>query len=995
MTPKQPDDLRIIVEDLRAFMSSNIPSAMCEQFPLAIERLLVSYVTELQPKHPQDAWDCPAELMRRTFNDAPSLTLCNAVQTACLRLPLDFEERFWTLCRCLRAEGAQGLVRAWLLRHSPSDVPPLEVAATRLQQATGEHAAALDLMRWAEVTSIGGAGQGGNSESLFRALYFKVLRHTAEERAASATRLAVLGSSSSSAIDLQTKQHVLDSSRPPASFPGFPAQLTGEDLTLCNLTQTEASILREYLSPYGEDANGDATADDPLGGSSDEHSGLLTPIKDSALGDEGGGQLVSTAHVDYAMTLLEFHPQLKERIPGRHHAHGHDGGWNEFVRDLFLVCGYAQFGARMRAQLDRAYTDGAPLPVVRKELCRVIDRLQQLMRSEAASHRLPDEPSDRLPSEGDSDFVAEAGYEREGEDGYADAGDEAEAAAVRLQILFEEFDVVALVASPEHIEPGHAADLLAFEMGQRAVWQEGFIEVSAEEPNYYDAPSTAQAHLLSAFAHASTCLGSPTASEGAGGLLGDEPLSPIEHAAHDALQKIDDCEEIMYNGRPHRALVQVEALLDATWPHEDVGAEKLAYLHCMCGDAWMALDQPGRAIAHFSRLHGPILPGGGTLRQPLDAQLECVCAMLSQKYPPQSVINAVQNGGANGSATLASASAANVEGPLLDGWQLLTRVLVEVNDTDVSGSAAAAEEDRSVGKLLMYLGNNVTNRRERDARIQRALQDSASGGAAGTVAKRPGTTRRHRQGGDAANDDSEALYSFWQGLPAEQRLELCRVSKGDMDHAIAGLAASFVQRESAKDAKDARKEQQSNEEENPGVTGDILVQQLHASLLGPNELEGGGDGFGGLALIDCLCDLESLSEMGGAYETSHAARGLFRFNGERVDVCLPIEISGQHTTTWPMPDGVSGKDDEAAAALGPRGGQSSALSLGPRDASDSLDELSVLLERLMTVEAAFDAEAGAQSAELKAGLGTQLGYEQSITLVRAMRALSLAAASLL
>ena len=77
------------------------------------------------------------------------------------------------------------------------------------------------MRKYFELKSIGGAGQGGNSESLFRALYFKVLRHTAEERAASATRLAVLGSSSSSAIDLQTKQHVLDSSRPPASFPGF------------------------------------------------------------------------------------------------------------------------------------------------------------------------------------------------------------------------------------------------------------------------------------------------------------------------------------------------------------------------------------------------------------------------------------------------------------------------------------------------------------------------------------------------------------------------------------------------------------------------------------------------------------------------------------------------------------------------------------------------------------------------------------------------------
>ena len=44
---------------------------------------------------------------------------------------------------------------------------------------------------------------------------YKVLRHTAEERAASASRLAALGSTLSSAIDMSTKQQVLEPACPP------------------------------------------------------------------------------------------------------------------------------------------------------------------------------------------------------------------------------------------------------------------------------------------------------------------------------------------------------------------------------------------------------------------------------------------------------------------------------------------------------------------------------------------------------------------------------------------------------------------------------------------------------------------------------------------------------------------------------------------------------------------------------------------------------------
>ena len=39
MTPERPEDLGIIVEDFRAFMSSNLPQAVAEQFPRSVEQV--------------------------------------------------------------------------------------------------------------------------------------------------------------------------------------------------------------------------------------------------------------------------------------------------------------------------------------------------------------------------------------------------------------------------------------------------------------------------------------------------------------------------------------------------------------------------------------------------------------------------------------------------------------------------------------------------------------------------------------------------------------------------------------------------------------------------------------------------------------------------------------------------------------------------------------------------------------------------------------------
>ena len=74
VTPEQPEDLRIIVEDLRAFMSSNLPPLMSEQFPIAIEALLVQYVKALTHEHPTESWETPSELMRHLLRGALQFT---------------------------------------------------------------------------------------------------------------------------------------------------------------------------------------------------------------------------------------------------------------------------------------------------------------------------------------------------------------------------------------------------------------------------------------------------------------------------------------------------------------------------------------------------------------------------------------------------------------------------------------------------------------------------------------------------------------------------------------------------------------------------------------------------------------------------------------------------------------------------------------------------------------------------------------------------------
>ena len=96
-----------------------------------------------------------------------------------------------------------------------------------------------------------------------------------------------------------------------------------------------------------------------------------------------------------------------------------------------------------------------------------------------------------------------------------------------------------------------------------------------------------------------------------------------------------------------------------------------------------------------------------------------------------------------------------------DGWQLLVKVLAEMIDAETASEQAAVEEDRHmVNKLLMLLGSNVTNRRERDARMQRALQEGSDATAErDTGGRRAGGSRRARVE-ESESIDIQQLHSI-------------------------------------------------------------------------------------------------------------------------------------------------------------------------------------------------------------------------------------------
>ena len=157
-------------------------------------------------------------------------------------VPHDRESFFWAMFRQVVPDVGVRLVRAWLLEHNPGEVSRMERSVQNVHQQKGEHAAALDLMRWVEGKEL----QCSRSDpERWRALYLKVLRHTAEERAASMKRG---GAFSSGGLDMATP--VLDATDFPlqlSQYRCYRSQLTGLEVPLRNITTSEAAILRDAL----------------------------------------------------------------------------------------------------------------------------------------------------------------------------------------------------------------------------------------------------------------------------------------------------------------------------------------------------------------------------------------------------------------------------------------------------------------------------------------------------------------------------------------------------------------------------------------------------------------------------------------------------------------------------------------------------------------------------------------------------------------------------
>ena len=206
----------------------------------------------------------PAELMKRSFNGSPPAALSEQIQCACLRVPVEKEQFLWSVFRNLPPDSGVQLVRAWLLHHDLEDISRVERAVTHVHTAKGEHAAALDIMRWAEVREL--SVQRSDVER-WKSLYFRMLRNTAEERASSTKRS---GSLDVAALDMSTPMlEAADCSMQLTEYHSYRTQLTRLDVPLHNITQSEALILRQFL--------GEPAIDGPLQG--DEAPPWAAPAK--------------------------------------------------------------------------------------------------------------------------------------------------------------------------------------------------------------------------------------------------------------------------------------------------------------------------------------------------------------------------------------------------------------------------------------------------------------------------------------------------------------------------------------------------------------------------------------------------------------------------------------------------------------------------------------------------------------------------------------------
>ena len=213
----------------------------------------------------------------------------------------------------------------------------------------------------------------------------------------------------------------------------------------------------------------------------------------------GPGGLITSALVDFSVQLLNEHPVLKSKVPDPYSRR--DEYWNTFVRDLFLVVGYdtldrrrggqgssvtrdqivIDLGKLMRSQRNAA-ASGTEIPmsmfgggrastaIAAAAAARELREQQQQQQSGASSGE--------AAVLGGGAAMGASAADTEGMVEVSEAALRMDTGVLWVRDLLLEFDIDAICGCAlELLEPSHVADLLAFEIGQKAIWYDQFQQV--------------------------------------------------------------------------------------------------------------------------------------------------------------------------------------------------------------------------------------------------------------------------------------------------------------------------------------------------------------------------------------------------------------------------------------------------------------------------------------------------------------------------------------
>ena len=519
------------------------------------------------------------------------------------------------------------------------------------------------------------------------------------------------------------------------------------------------------------------------------------------------------------------------------------------------------------------------------------------------------------------------------------------------------------------------ADRLVVEIGQSTLWMHGFAPLLHEHDgvseSYFRASPMAQSAFKMAFMQAADGLGAQRGQngdappDGAVIVHGSAERMPLR-AVHSNRQG-GVCHNVLKSD-PQAALFMAQQIMEEA-PGSDEDDHRVGLLHLVISDAFFGLREYSQVVSHFQRYAGGMTP---QMPLPLDSFLEYICSLLLEGFPSAQVLQATEE-------------SCPPDGRTQD-WILLVKVLAEMMDVDDAMEQAQDEENRHmVNKLLMLLGNNVTNKRERDARMQRCLQEGGDAAAErdNNGARRAGSSRRTRTE-EGSDIDIQKLQDFWVSLPPSERPALCSVTLKDLDKAVQQLCATVAgaERDAPRDAS-ARSHTPASSEADVSSRSDTLLHQLHSRFV---DLESGDAHFG---LSDALCDIKSLSMASQApnklvqapdvlgADASAPARSLFCIIGDRVALnqAMPLEgvlLSGSG-------DAVEGQDASDASAASREAG--TLVLTEPVGDESGADDSAALLKRLLAIEASFELDFAGKG-QPKMDLGPQISFEHVLTVVR-------------